>query len=833
MAASEGSVKAEAPEDEIHNAKGSGCLNLCSMRNRVRSYIDKTMAPTPKGKKKAKHDVAVLETAIEAVRSKAMGLRKAAKHFGIAVSTLSDKVHGKSPIEYVPHSLLTQHEEERLVQWLLKMSKLGFGQTTDDIRVMAKAIMELSGGTTKDPSNLPSPAWVYRFLERHSELSLRTPMSLAKERALVTPPNVERWFHDLKTHVDALDPTLLCDPTRIFNADESGFSFDPKSRKVIAFKGAKTVYTALSANSKTQVTVLASVNAAGLYLPPLLIYPYKRIPGKNLLESFPESLLQVSDNGRITSAIFFTWLRDSFIPATEQIEKPLLLLVDGHVSHKALVEISKICEENKVILYCLLPHASHLVQPLDQAFFGSVKSAWSAASRRHMAETGNAVGLDSFAKVFQPVWQSCATKANAESSFRAAGIFPFSPERVLLTKKMLPSQVFRDFFSTGPVASSTSPPPVLAPPVAHSQLPDAIKDEPMPSSPFEPMPSSPFEPMPSSPFEPMPPSPFDPLAVSPVQDISNRPQSRGPTPPEPTCSGLQTSAPTPQQSAAREPESAYTVKQLEAMRNFTLFVVDDLGRNGFLRCHQALTRDTTENHEGFMQFKRLAANLKSSFEIPEVTTQSRAPLTSNDILRLPNFSGKGKKKMKKAAPRMQNVLSGAERREAIRLKESAREKQEKEKLARKTAREEEAGQSRENWERRLGREMTEVARQEKAAEMQGEWQEKKDQALLKKLERGAPKKRKRSDSDEDENVKGEVEQIMREADEEESVEDEYGESNDKCKGCAAKRHEADLLVACEVCDSWWHTSCTKSASNLTVEELEDFSFVCDKCCPNQ
>ena len=57
-------------------------------------------------------------------------------------------------------------------------------------------------------------------------------MSLGKERALVTPTAVANWFAGLEAHIIQVDPTLFINPSRIFNADESGFSFDPKHRKV-------------------------------------------------------------------------------------------------------------------------------------------------------------------------------------------------------------------------------------------------------------------------------------------------------------------------------------------------------------------------------------------------------------------------------------------------------------------------------------------------------------------------------------------------------------------------------------------------------------------------
>ena len=199
------------------------------------------------------HDPKVIEAAVDEVKAKRLSMRKAAIKFGLPLTTLSDKVAGRTPMVRVPPTLLTIEEETRLVDWLLAMSRCGFGQTTDDIRVKAKAIIELQTGATPDPKNIPSPTWVYRFFKRHPELSLRTPMSLGKERAIVTPAIISKWFREMNAHLDGQDPTLLRDPKRLYNSDETGFSFDAKGRKVVAFKGSKHVY-AVSANTRTQVS---------------------------------------------------------------------------------------------------------------------------------------------------------------------------------------------------------------------------------------------------------------------------------------------------------------------------------------------------------------------------------------------------------------------------------------------------------------------------------------------------------------------------------------------------------------------------------------------------
>ena len=82
--------------------------------------------------KQTKYDPEVLEEAVMAVRNKTISLRAVAKHYKITVTTLSDKVHGSLPIQRVQVTLLTEEEERRLSEWILAMSRCGFGNWTDD-----------------------------------------------------------------------------------------------------------------------------------------------------------------------------------------------------------------------------------------------------------------------------------------------------------------------------------------------------------------------------------------------------------------------------------------------------------------------------------------------------------------------------------------------------------------------------------------------------------------------------------------------------------------------------------------------------------------------------
>ncbi|GFO01526.1 transposase [Plakobranchus ocellatus] len=53
-------------------------------------------------------------------------------------------------------------------------------------------------------------------------------------------------------------------------------------------------------------------------------------------EMFEQCMVAKSKNGWLTTELFAEWLENVFIPQTKHIKKPLLLLVDGHVSHQSV-----------------------------------------------------------------------------------------------------------------------------------------------------------------------------------------------------------------------------------------------------------------------------------------------------------------------------------------------------------------------------------------------------------------------------------------------------------------------------------------------------------------
>ena len=74
---------------------------------------------------------------------------------------------------------------------------------------------------------------------------------------------------------------------------------------------------------------------------------------------------------------FLEWFGSTFIPVVEHLltSGPVILFVDGHHSHLYL-SLVKMAHEKGVHLFCLPPHTTHILQPLDVGVYGPLKQSW-------------------------------------------------------------------------------------------------------------------------------------------------------------------------------------------------------------------------------------------------------------------------------------------------------------------------------------------------------------------------------------------------------------------------------------------------------------------------
>jgi hypothetical protein len=71
----------------------------------------------------------------------------------------------------------------------------------------------------------------------------------------------------------------------------------------------------------------------------------------------------------MTGEVFLQWLKHFLSFAKHSQEERILLIVDGHSSHKNLYVLS-FAKENDILILCLTPHCTHRLQQSDVSLYG-------------------------------------------------------------------------------------------------------------------------------------------------------------------------------------------------------------------------------------------------------------------------------------------------------------------------------------------------------------------------------------------------------------------------------------------------------------------------------
>lgn len=261
------------------------------------------------------------------------------------------------------------------------MSDHGFPVTRRQLLTSVQAILNKTKQKKAVINNKPGQSWWKSFETRHPELCERFSQNLLYTRACVSEEKIRTWFSEVETTLE-YENLQRIDVSRIYNYDESAFMISSKGEKVLVRKGEKIAYNLGKNDDKECLTVLFGGNAAGQLLPPMILFNYKIIPrGVALL--MPEGWgCGYTETGWETVESFYEWLKNLFYPwlLAEQIQFPIILYVDSHVSHMTL-QLTDYCRAKKIVLIALYPNATHILQPMDVAVFRSLKMAWSTVVR--------------------------------------------------------------------------------------------------------------------------------------------------------------------------------------------------------------------------------------------------------------------------------------------------------------------------------------------------------------------------------------------------------------------------------------------------------------------
>lgn len=390
---------------------------------------------------KARWTAEQLSAAINAINS-GRSVREVARSFNIPRSTLQVRLkrNDTTNASLGRNSVFTKEEEEVLAKQVIKLSKHFYGITPTEIKKCAYKYAEekkLRHPFSKEKETAGRD-WLTGFLKRNPTIRLRKPEATSINRiSAFNKTEVDLFFSNLQSLLDKYKFSA----SKIYNADETGITTVQNSGKILAEKGQKRIGFITSAERGQTTTIMCCISASGTYIPPLFIYARKRMKPELKKNGPPSAVYCCSDNGWINEVIFLEWLKHFYDVAKPSKEDPVLLIVDNHSSHCTL-EAYNFCKERGIVVLTIPPHTSHRLQPLDVAFYSSLKSAYNTECGNYLrSHPHERITTSEIAEIFQNAYGRVATPVKAINGFANTGIFPCKPEN-FTDEDFAPSESF-------------------------------------------------------------------------------------------------------------------------------------------------------------------------------------------------------------------------------------------------------------------------------------------------------------------------------------------------------------------------------------------------------
>jgi DDE superfamily endonuclease len=324
---------------------------------------------------------------------------------------------------------LEEPETKALREYLLMCHTMGRGANIDNTIAAANSILRYQGAEAT-----ASKRWAKAWLSREHEFlkTLRSKPLEAKRRASHIKEKMEDHFKEFrrcKEHWHILDED-------IYNFDETGYLIGVVSGSfVIVPIGCEAVYVDDPANREL-VTSTECISAGGHHVPPMIIFKGAYHLRKYFKNDMNGGILWArSDTGFTNDKLTLKWLKHfDEHTAARTLGRYRMLIFDGFGSHVTQNFINY-CWEHRIRPYQLIPHSTHLTQPLDVGAFQKAKYEFKKLVREEIFHGATEITKTDFFSIFNKFSAKTFTSDLCKAAFRKAGLIPFDPSIVLSKMK--------------------------------------------------------------------------------------------------------------------------------------------------------------------------------------------------------------------------------------------------------------------------------------------------------------------------------------------------------------------------------------------------------------
>ncbi|KAF2903605.1 hypothetical protein ILUMI_02582 [Ignelater luminosus] len=190
--------------------------------------------------------------------------------------------------------------------------------------------------------------------------------------------------------------------------DETGVSTVQEPGNILAKTGQKRVGTVTSWERGKTVTVVCGMSSAGVYVPPMFIYPRQRHSPLQEKDGPPGKFMTVQKMDGLMKVYFLNGYN-----------------ISRHI-HSNL-KAYEFCKANYMTMLSIPPHSSHPLPPLEFTFFGPLKKAYNRECDLYL-KSKNLIKITPYdiAGLFQKAYSKVASMDKAISGFRATVISPIN-----------------------------------------------------------------------------------------------------------------------------------------------------------------------------------------------------------------------------------------------------------------------------------------------------------------------------------------------------------------------------------------------------------------------
>lgn len=371
-----------------------------------------------------------------------MSYRKAAKMFGLSPSVLYRHFKYAQTIKKQGgQTAISEEEENILVERILVCSKRGYQMDVSDLRLLIKGYLDRKGKTVqKFNKNIPGMNFINSFLKRHKEkLSPGLCQNIKCARTFISAEVVHNYFDHLKLSLKGILPA------NIVNYNESDLTNGFGQKKITIKRDTKYPENVMNSR-KSAISLMFAAAGDGTILPLYTVYKALHMYESWQIDGPEGSRFNCRKSGWFDAECFDDWVSTIAIPYFSKFppeDKKILIgnNLSSYLSSGTILE----CKKHNISFVFLPADSTHMTQPLDVAFYATLKIHWSQILTSWKQGEGRnewSVPNDKFPKLLKQLMVKLSVNGpeSARSGFRKCGLIPLNCDQVLKTLPIEPKE---------------------------------------------------------------------------------------------------------------------------------------------------------------------------------------------------------------------------------------------------------------------------------------------------------------------------------------------------------------------------------------------------------